>query len=385
MGFAFFAHAESFLSVAGCGKCQTTVPTMALKLDTWIPQKILCEPGPIGKPTVVDWDDRSSPSTVHHKYRLTRSGPKSWIVDLNMKFVSDSWWNWDDRTDKVYREKVQKCFDQANPYLKGPDGEDLSLRLWRKNPSDRTRSEPPEVKISIHSGNHFRSNATQYAADIDCPTMIHETMHLLGLADEYDDETRGHVVDPATGETRTIKGYDCRALAPRDSIMYSAYDAFSAIRPSKEYTVRACGCYKEIKTCLNEVSHVLGLCHDQGCGEFAPLRDQDVCPPGYRRETVTYMEDDHGKWRYISPFPGKDRQFFTWKGMAPIRVKAAQGRPSLLYPAQFRAIVFPGCLEKNELYYQCSRNAYRSSERRMGQKAGCADVSSECQKGGWLQ
>jgi hypothetical protein len=56
-------------------------------------------------------------------------------------------------------------------------------------------------------------------------TTIHETLHLLGLVDEYKEQLEGFIVDWDTGKaTRVEEGaevpaYDCRSLGPDDSIM----------------------------------------------------------------------------------------------------------------------------------------------------------------------
>lgn len=56
-------------------------------------------------------------------------------------------------------------------------------------------------------------------------------------------------------------------------------------------------------------------------------------------------------------------------------------RTSLLYPAQFNAIAYPGCQARNALYYSCAQNAYRN------RRDGCAKMQTECSApgGDWVK
>lgn len=64
---------------------------------------------------------------------------------------------------------------------------------------------------------------------------------------------------------------------------------------------------------------------------------------------------------------------------------AAGSRDSLLFPAEFRAIVKPGCGDVNGTFYRCARNSYRTSLDRNG--PGCLDVPVECRDGrtDWIE
>lgn len=52
---------------------------------------------------------------------------------------------------------------------------------------------------------------------------------------------------------------------------------------------------------------------------------------------------------------------------------------SLLHPAHFRALIYPGCQKKNSVYYKCSERAYTT-----GVGGKCAPLPSEC-SGDWLK
>jgi hypothetical protein len=60
-------------------------------------------------------------------------------------------------------------------------------------------------------------------------------------------------------------------------------------------------------------------------------------------------------------------------------------RRSLLYPAQFRAVLYPGCRSQNEVYLDCATNAYRRPE--LGRGPRCFSRPSQCSAGSteWIR
>lgn len=157
--------------------------------------------------------------------------------------------------------RTQQCLSQIQPYLKGPAGESLTIRLA---PEAEAGTSPFKRVIQV-TGRPVRGHSALWQAQWGCPEIMHEVFHLVGLVDEYADGSN----------------YGCRAIGPADSIMVSPHMAYQA---------------------------VLGQ-----------------------------------------------------------RV-----RPSILYPAQFRAITAPGCQTENRTYYACAANAYRSSQ------GGCSNPPPEC-------
>ena len=94
------------------------------------------------------------------------------------------------------RKKVAKCYLEAEPFLKGPNGEQLVLRLAEKSEklkaglfkflSKNQHLKPLSVKVETKNfSSRFRGNSTDFASNYDCPTILHETLHWLGLSDEY--------------------------------------------------------------------------------------------------------------------------------------------------------------------------------------------------------
>lgn len=62
-----------------------------------------------------------------------------------------------------------------------------------------------------------------------------------------------------------------------------------------------------------------------------------------------------------------------------------RSRKSLLYPAQFMAILYPGCRSRNEVYLDCAANAYRQPQ--LGRGPRCFSRPAQCSAGSteWIR
>ena len=178
-------------------------------------------------------------------YKLKREPDGSYTIPLNIQFQAGE--NYDGSTPKmavsqVYMDKAQKCLERANTKMLGPNGEKLNIVLQqppKKEESCEDTTGTHNITIESSSEDH-RSNAIQYASDIDCPTITHEVLHLLGLCDEYEETSTGFVVNPATGEYQNAKrsqeyensffqpAYDCR-VTKENSIMSNHYERWSNV------------------------------------------------------------------------------------------------------------------------------------------------------------
>ena len=169
-------------------------------------------------------------------YVLTRNLDGSYTIPLVMSFApyekydqagQPSNKNYDgdipkDQVPMAYREKVQKCLQQASQKLTGPNGEQLQIEI--KDPSENKNCGlGPHHKIYIKSKDTI-SSSQDYAADESCSGIIHEVLHLLGLRDEYQ-EIETVNVDTETGkivwsnenkspDATYLEGsrYDCRVV-----------------------------------------------------------------------------------------------------------------------------------------------------------------------------
>jgi hypothetical protein len=126
-------------------------------------------------------------------------------------------------------DRVRQCYQLVSPKLKGPNGEQLTLNLLN-NPTD-TQS----VRRITLIDNSIRADAGTWSAQSNCETMIHETMHILGLCDEYRERSTQWVY---YDQKRFVRGpgfnpdealSDCRVAGPNDSIMSHDCSAFLAV------------------------------------------------------------------------------------------------------------------------------------------------------------
>ena len=91
--------------------------------------------------------------------------------------------------------------------LFGPKRERLKVQITdpKNNPKNQfqcgNKLDKPTRDVSIVSAYH-RFGAVKYASDIDCPSIVHEVLHLTGLCDEYKEMSNGFYTDPETGEVK---------------------------------------------------------------------------------------------------------------------------------------------------------------------------------------
>ena len=167
----------------------------------------------------------------------------SYLIPLTMTFSADEDYDGEVPKDQVPQEYmiiVQRCIDEANEKMLGPQGEKLKIVI--QQPVEQREEDCPDseiIEIKIGSKNH-RSNAGKYEADIDCSAVTHEVLHRLGLCDEYREELNGHYENIETGERVSSRsmtkeeitqlrenekyifkpGYECRPVT-KNSIMSS--------------------------------------------------------------------------------------------------------------------------------------------------------------------
>lgn len=109
--------------------------------------------------------------------------------------------------------RVRQCLKDISPHL---GSEDNQLEIIAISPEE-AKSKPSlsklnPAKISIE-GPNFRSHSASYSDAADCTTIVHETLHLLGLCDEYP-ERDGSLMNAT-----------CRIITTQDSIMRNKDEA----------------------------------------------------------------------------------------------------------------------------------------------------------------
>jgi len=141
--------------------------------------------------------------TGHYLLKRSKEGNYQAVVNVNFKTGGGA------VSPQEMMDRSKNCLNMASPYLKGPDGKTLQFSVLtpeesQKLPNDE-RPQPYEVKIEPVG---YGTNAGAYAQDVDCGTITHEMLHLLGLCDEYE-ETR-----PQYGNM-----WNCRVVTKVPSIM----------------------------------------------------------------------------------------------------------------------------------------------------------------------
>ncbi len=202
-----------------------------------------------------------------------------------------------------YLRHVRSCMDQQNGRMTGPDGQNISVRIIDgENLSPQTELKREmgacisPIEINIQSENS-RSYSLSYAADIDCPAILHELLHLLGLHDEYEERSIGSVVDDH-GEVTSTRGgreenpdrfkprYDCRVVQ-HSSVMANQYARARDIRlglessmldPAHFYSILYGNCpdRSEIKL-YRECSNLAYQTSQQNHGEADCLERKKLC------------------------------------------------------------------------------------------------------------
>ncbi|MEK6623708.1 MAG: hypothetical protein AABY86_01985, partial [Bdellovibrionota bacterium] len=163
------------------------------------------------------------------KYRLKKTGNKTFVAQLNLNFKTAQGKN-NPALDARYRGKVTQCLNRVNGQLKGPDGQSLKIELGPKNGPTAA----PPVAIRIQTAD-YRSNSANWESDIRCDMVLHELLHLLGLVDEYEETLSGYTTDDdgnfglhETGAASDSALFNCRAIGPEDSIMNNQDKALEA-------------------------------------------------------------------------------------------------------------------------------------------------------------
>jgi hypothetical protein len=245
--------------------------------------------------------------------------------------------------------------------------------------------------------------------------------------DEYKETSIGMLTDPKTGMSKWVNGqadhagYDCRTIGPNDSIMSDQRSAFDHARG--KLTITACRYsddnpdsknfeykYEELshlqydpstpKDQLEKAKVTLQEMNEESAKFDSEKRkkwratlqtlssEENItqCPSGFTEYTET--TDDVKENEAKLNLPGKLDQK---NEMILLKIqKIPPVNSSILYPAQFRALISPGCRKENSLYYSCAQNAYSTSQsvdfKNKSSEACFNAVPDACAKGGeaWL-
>jgi hypothetical protein len=141
--------------------------------------------------------------TGHYLLKRSKDGNYQAVVNVNFKTGGGS------VSPQEMMERSKKCLEIASPHMKGPDGKTLQFSVLTPTEADKLPSNerPEPYDISIEPVG-FGTNAASYAQNVDCATITHEMLHLLGLCDEYLEDR------PQYGDM-----WNCRVVTKVPSVM----------------------------------------------------------------------------------------------------------------------------------------------------------------------
>lgn len=339
----------------------------------------------------IDISSKKSLTGVHQIYRLKRTKEGSFEVIFNVKFYrdDDTVDGFDTEADPVlttqFRKKATTCLREAEGKTNGPNGEKVIFKIYDGQDDE---SAPPEELVGIKESG--RAHAHSWTQDINCSTILHELLHLTGLVDEYPEQSKGFVQDPKTGgwkfvETNAEKtAYDCRKIYPKNSIM--AHDDLAWTESVAKWNMQTdyCSC--------NQADDCAGFFKERKIKfEQWVKKPTEVkidypnqCPAGFKKSPHTLKFPIPEEFKKLID-DGKSVGGPLPQGLSPeeldkmtVSFTISPRTPSdnnLLEERHFNMIVFPGCLIKNQNYYQDAMNAYKTSRQNGGK--GCADL-------GWI-
>ena len=165
-------------------------------------------------------------------YLLKKTGDNSFEAVLNLDFKSMN----GSTTPAQMMGKVRGCLSSVNPYLKGPGGGQLAIKVLSpaEAASELPMSERPLPGTITISSDDAEVNSGNFTPKIDCPTITHELLHHLGLCDEYK-EGRTNIL-PGMTRSRAVE-WSCRVVPTAPSIMKDHIQAFENTVP-KQFSCR---------------------------------------------------------------------------------------------------------------------------------------------------
>lgn len=130
-----------------------------------------------------------NPQTPGHSYNLKRVDGNTYEATVVVNFTRTS----GDVSPAQMLQRSNECFQALAPYLKTPAGEQLRIRNITPSEAESQMNSferPPALNITIEEGGddpakQVRGHAHAYTDNFKCETIIHETLHHLGLCDEY--------------------------------------------------------------------------------------------------------------------------------------------------------------------------------------------------------
>lgn len=216
-------------------------------------------------------------------------------VNVNFEYVSGS------VSADDMRLKVNQCLRNFTPYLRSPSGETLNIRVF--SPSEIQNSiplgqRPPVINVKLHEGERrdengnltysFRANSRNYPDSIPCPTILHESLHHLGLCDEYREESTEIT---SHSNLPMHEAYGCRVVPRLITVMASQFRAIQQVVPQRiicECTNDACR--RTLTGTSADDRYIREMMTLEEANSFLPEAVKRRCRPGYLDPRIYDLE-----------------------------------------------------------------------------------------------
>ena len=371
-----------FICVKSWAQQSKCIRSQPLRIEQ-LTNELNCRPLDIGGKTVVSDQSSASLTKISRDYILKRVNETTYKIILNIKFNEYSLLrqikHLVDKTEtskeKQMRQKVNSCLSLMNPYLKGPNNQRIEIELANINTQD-VDEQKIRNEILISEENDFQVHSKAFKLDMDCPVILHELLHHLGLVDEYAEIRSESVLNRAN-----IDKSDCRITGVSSSIMNEA-----SLMPLEQFMKRT-----KLSVVTGEVCSCVEL---NRCPQKMP--DKECKTPGYKKEFRKIVVPESANMSVIESSIVYNStygvgQSTPLKNSTLLNLKVVRydqvPKDSILLPAQFRMIVQPKCQTLNSRYAKCA------SRSRIGTRnilpginfSSCDPAPDFCQNGEWLQ
>lgn len=196
---------QSFLESNLCTFKEDLIPTTSFwnQFVDFNKNKDNCEPLEVNQQRHVKKDNYQQDFMI----RKTAENKHQIVLNLDFSYLAGG------LSPSEMMNRVRQCLKDINPYL---GSEDNQLEIIAITPEE-AKSKPSlsklsPAKISIE-GPNFRSHSRSYSDAAECTTIVHETLHLLGLCDEYPERDK------------SLMNATCRIITTQDSIMRNKDEA----------------------------------------------------------------------------------------------------------------------------------------------------------------
>lgn len=372
-------------------------------LRKWIfPEKNLPEPEcadlQLNQTRTVRLNSQNSATGIEANYNITKIGDKKFDVVLNTVFsvaISDKFANQND-----FYNYAQECLRSFDNQLVTSNGEEINLRLPDKREYQYLKNSSPVRVLSTES----RSNVSEYSREIDCSVILHESLHHLGLVDEYTEPNRGYVSTDGVhwtghddiskvGDVKyRVNSYNCRISNSHLSLMSFQLSTLEASL-SRDAKIRAKHCFfhysnsgmkdnakRDCEKYFNSVKDIewadFPSCRQYNSDLFSGIQVSESFSEGSSVDKYPFtLSTKKGTIECKQVSDDKSFVYSFWH-----LIKYNDKKPKIenrLIPNYLRnAILYPNCRARNSDYYACSKLAYQTSFE--GPKGCDQELTKQC-------